>query len=144
MEKEKTTQSESKSEATEMTQNKEGKNETTEDPTKKNDDKLTKNLDTKTQEVNVDGTSPMSEPCKEVSESSNEDNKNLLNPQRLPGDGEHQLKEGSQKTAEEEAIEEDDGMYKNFLYSSVLRGFLYIVIGNNLTLVKKKIHCYTC
>lgn len=134
MEKEKATLGESKSEATEMTQNKEDKDETTEDPTKKNDDKLTKNLDTKTQEVNVDGTPPMSEPCKEVSESSNEDNKKLLNPQRLPGDGEHQLEEGSQKTAEEEEeIIEDDGMCKNFLYSSILRGFLCIVIGNNLT-----------
>lgn len=110
MEKGKATGSESKSEATEMTQNKEDKDETTEDPTKKNDDKLAPNLDTKTQEVNIDGTPPMSEPCAEVSDSSNEDNKKLLNPQRLPGDGEHQLGEGPQKTAqeEEEVIEEDD------------------------------------
>lgn len=117
MEKGKATGSESKSEATEMTQNKEDKDETTEDPTKKNDDKLAPNLDTKTQEVNIDGTPPMSEPCEEVSDSSNEDNKKLLNPQRLPGDGEHQLGEGPQKTAqeEEEVIEEDDGRCRSFL-----------------------------
>uniref|UniRef100_K1QC03 Consortin N-terminal domain-containing protein n=1 Tax=Magallana gigas TaxID=29159 RepID=K1QC03_MAGGI len=110
MEKEKATGSESKSEATKMIQNKEDKDETTEDPTKKNEDKLAPNLDTKTQEVNIDGTPPMSEPCAEVSDSSNEDNKKLLNPQRLPGDGEHQLGEGPQKTAqeEEEVLEEDD------------------------------------
>lgn len=127
MEKEKATGSESKSEATKMTQNKEDKDETTEDPTKKNEDKLAPNLDTKTQEVNIDGTPPMSEPCAEV---SNEDNKKLLNPQRLPGDGEHQLGEGPQKTAqeEEEVIEEDDGRCWSFLYSSILRGFFILLL----------------
>lgn len=111
MELEKPTESESKSEATEMTQNKEDKKETKEDPIKKNDDKLVDELDIKTQEVNVGGMSPMAESSNKVSDSSTEDSGSLLNPQRLPGDGEHTLEEGPQKAAEaisEEVIEEDD------------------------------------